>query len=308
MTPLPPGRRIGAMFDRDRLPEDLAAFGRAVEDSGLDDLWVVEDLGWAGSIASAAVALGATGRIRVGIGITPAPFRNPALLAMEFATLARVHPGRFVAGIGHGVREWMEQAGAASPQPLALLEETISAVRSLLRGETVTLRGRAIQLDGVRLVHAPAVPPPILAGVVRPRSMELAGRVAQGTIISEGHGPSGVASARKHVDSGRAAASVSSPHETVVFAFLHLNDDRDAARVATERVVAGQAAWLGVPVEEVFVVAGSADDVSRQVQGLWDAGADTVVLRPIGTDPVAQLRGSLAALRPALGTGLDLGP
>ncbi|WP_143676126.1 LLM class flavin-dependent oxidoreductase, partial [Streptomyces milbemycinicus] len=151
-----PRRRIGVMFDRDRKPEELSAFARAVEEYGADDLWVVEDLGWAGAISSATLALAATERLRVGIGIAPAPLRSPALLAMELAMVARVFPGRFIAGVGHGVPEWMAQVGAASPTPLALLEETITVVRTLLRGETATLDGRAVHIDGVTLVHPPA--------------------------------------------------------------------------------------------------------------------------------------------------------
>ena len=122
-------RRLGVMYDRSLPPEGLVEFARAAERLGVDDLWVVEDLGWAGGVSSATLALSATERLRVGIGIAPAPFRNPALLAMELATVARVFPGRLVAGIGHGLPEWMAQVGAASPTKLALLEETLVAVR-----------------------------------------------------------------------------------------------------------------------------------------------------------------------------------
>ncbi len=176
------------MYDRDLPPEGLVAFAGEL-DGVVDDLWVVEDLGWTGAISSAATALAATSRLRVGIGITPAPLRNPALLAMELANLARLHPGRLAAGIGHGVQDWMRQVGAAVSSPLALLEETITSVRALLRGETVSLDGRHVRLDGIRLVHPPAEPPPVLAGVMSPRSLALSGRVAQGTIIPEGFDP-----------------------------------------------------------------------------------------------------------------------
>src|SRR5258708_1142200 len=130
------------MFDRSLPPETLADFAREVERAGADDLWVVEDLRWAGSIASAGAALAATESLRVGIGIAPAPLRNPALLAMELGTLARIHPGRLIAGVGHGALDWMREVGAAVPNQLALLEETIGAVRASLRGAEVTVDGR----------------------------------------------------------------------------------------------------------------------------------------------------------------------
>jgi len=288
--------RIGVMFDRDQRPEDLADFAKAVEALGADDLWVVEDLGWAGSIASATVALAATERLRVGIGIAPAPLRNPALLAMELATVARIFPGRLVSGIGHGVPDWMRQVGAASPVKLALLEETITAVRSLLAGETVTLHGHAVHLDTTRLVHPPAIPPGVLAGVVRPRSLELSGRVADGTVMAEGQGASRVGAALAGIEKGRRSAGVARPHETVVFTHLYVDDDPDRVRAATAPVIVEYSEWLGIPSDEVFLAAGPAGTAAARLLELQRAGADTAVLRPIGPDPVGQVRAVLAAL------------
>lgn len=282
------------LFDRERAPEDLADFARAVESMGADDLWVVEDLGWAGSIATSAVALAATVRVRVGIGIAPAPLRNPALLAMELATLARMFPGRLVAGVGHGVAAWMRQVGAATPHQLALLEETITAVRALLDGETVTVHGTAVQLDGVRLVHPPAVPPPVVAGVVRPRSLRISGRVADGTVIAEGHGPAALTRAGEIIGADRPAGA--SPHELIVFAFLGADGRTDDAVAELRSLITGQADWLGVTPAEVYVAGGSPDAAAGAVRSLWAAGAQTVVLRPVGDDPVGQLRPVMAAL------------
>jgi alkanesulfonate monooxygenase SsuD/methylene tetrahydromethanopterin reductase-like flavin-dependent oxidoreductase (luciferase family) len=286
-------RRIGALFDRERPPEQLADFARAVESMGADDLWVVEDLGWAGSIASATMALAATARIRVGLGIAPAPLRNPALLAMEAAAVARMFPERFVLGVGHGVGPWMRQVGAGTPRPMALLEETIAAVRGLLRGETVTLHGADVRLDGVRLVHPPAVAPPVVAGVVRPRSLRLSGRVADGTVIAEGHGPAALGRALAHIAADRSADD---GHEVIVFAFLGAEGRSDSAVAGLQSLVAGQAEWLGVDPADVFVAGGTADAAADAARSLWDAGAHTVVLRPVGDDPLGQLRPVLAAL------------
>lgn len=282
------------MFDHDRPPEELTDFAVAAEQAGADDVWVVEDLGWAASISSAALALAATRRIRVGIGVAPVPLRNPALLAMELATLARVFPGRLVAGVGHGVPEWMRKVGAGTTQKLALLEENITALYGLLRGETVTLHGRQVTIDDVRLVHPPAEVPPIVTGVVRPRSLELSGRVADGTIIPEGIGPDGLIAAQGHIDRGRPAGAA---HELIVFAFLHVEDDPERAAEATRATLAGQAGWLGVPPGELFSAIGPADAIAGKVAALHAAGARTVVLRPLGPDQIGQARTALAALR-----------
>ncbi|GII01890.1 LLM class flavin-dependent oxidoreductase [Planobispora takensis] len=284
--------RLGVMFDRDLPPEDLVPFARRLDGvTQVDDLWVVEDLGWTGSISSAATALAVTERLRVGIGITPAPLRNPALLAMELGNLARVHPHRLAAGIGHGVQEWMRGVGALAPSPLALLEETIVAVRALLRGERVTCDGRAVRLDGIGLVHPPAVPPPVLAGVVRPRSLELSGRVAQGTILPEGFDAGRVRRARAMI------GETGGDHEVVVFVHLYVGDDPEEVRAAVLPAATGQAEFLGVAPHEVPMAAGPAETAAGVVRSLWEAGAGTVVLRPIGSDPLGHVDRILPALR-----------
>ncbi|MEV4468893.1 LLM class flavin-dependent oxidoreductase [Nonomuraea sp. NPDC049504] len=277
--------RLAVMYDRDLPPEQLVPFARALDETSVDDLWVVEDLGWTGGVSAAATALAVTSRLRVGIGITPAPLRNPALLAMELGNLARLHPGRLAAGIGHGVGDWMRQVGAAVPSPLSLLEETITSVRALLRGETVTLAGKEVRLDGVSLVHPPVVVPPVLAGVKGPRSLALSGRVADGTILPEGIAPADLPPYVSRI-------GASSAHELVVFAYLRLG----ATTAGSQALVEGQAGFLGVEPSEVAVAEGTPEQAAAHVKELWAAGATTVAVRPLGPDPLGQVRTLLSAL------------
>src|SRR4051812_26450138 len=95
--------RTGVMFRPEWPPEELPAFARGVEQDGFDELWLVEDCFVVGGLRMAGAALAAGGRIDVGIGLLPAALRNPALTAMKIAGLARLHPGRFSAALGHGV-------------------------------------------------------------------------------------------------------------------------------------------------------------------------------------------------------------
>ena len=282
-------RRLGVMFDRARPPEELAGFARAAQDLGLDELWVVEDLGWGGSMASAATALAATDRIAVGIGIAPAPLRNPALLAMELATLERLHPGRLVAGIGHGVGSWMTQVGAAVGSPLTLLEETITAVRALLAGDVADQHGRYVTVDSLALVHPPASVPPLLAGVMKPRSLQLSGRVADGTILAEGAGP-------EMVTAALATIAATRPHQLLVLTHLCVSDHPDAVAAAMAPVRAEFAEVHGMEPAEVYAADGTATVAAQRIADLWSAGVDSVVLRPVGGDPVELLRRVLAAL------------
>jgi 5,10-methylenetetrahydromethanopterin reductase len=180
---------LGMCFDRTFPAPLVTDFARRLEDGGADTLWVIEDCFYTAGVSLAAAALTATQRITVGIGILPAVARNPAITAMEIATLCSLAPGRVLPGIGHGVQEWMAQMGARPSSPLTALEEVLTAVRRLLDGEEVTMDGRAVHLDRVRLDQPPADPPPLLAGVRAPKSLALSGRVAGGVVLAEPGSP-----------------------------------------------------------------------------------------------------------------------
>ena len=204
------GIRIGVIARPEMPPDELPRVARAVEEAGLDDLWLWEDSFFAGGLVASATALSATSTLRVGLGVMPTPFRNPALAAMEVAALARLHPGRFVAGFGHGLREWMKQIGTAPKSPLGLMEEYVPAVRALLRGEEVSVAGTYVNLDRVRLDHPP-VPdaiPPVLVGANGPKAFALAGRLADGVVLGGVPNPGAAAEAVAAVRAARASPPV----------------------------------------------------------------------------------------------------
>lgn len=300
------GERIGVLYRPEWPPEELPAFARGAEHDGFDELWVVEDCFLAGGPTMAATALAVATRLGVGIGLLPAAVRNPAIVAMEIAGLARLHPGRLTAAFGHGVEPWMRQIGARAPDRLAVLEETIAAVRALLAGETVTVEGRHVHLDGVRLDHPPAVPPSILVGSTGPRGLAIR---ADGIVLPEGAVPAAVRWAR---------ALAGDTARTIVYAWLSIDDDRAAAAAALRPAIEQ---WLTVDgyghlrahaglgedatnLEDdrvrALAIAGDARDCARAMAELWAAGADTVVLIPRRDDRARQLARFAAEVRPLL--------
>src|SRR5687768_5800277 len=211
--------RVGALFRPEWPPEELPAFARAAERNGFAEVWVVEDCFLAGGPTMAVAALSATTRLDIGIGLLPVTLRNAALTAMEIAGLARLHPGRLTVAFGHGVEAWMQQIGARPPDRLVALEETVSAVRALLAGETVTRAGSHVRLDHVRLGHPPDPAPGILVGTTGPKGMAVARRAADGVLLPEGSGPAAV----------RWATEAAAPARLVTYAWLSLDDDPVAA-------------------------------------------------------------------------------
>jgi alkanesulfonate monooxygenase SsuD/methylene tetrahydromethanopterin reductase-like flavin-dependent oxidoreductase (luciferase family) len=265
---------LGAISLPQNPPETLPALARAADEAGLEELWLWEDCFLHSGVAAAAAALASTSRVRVGIGILPVPFRNVALTAMEIATLRRLFGDRAIVGVGHGVQDWMAQVGARPASPMTLLREYLTALRALLNGETVTVTGRYVNLDGVRLDWPPDPPPELLVGATGPKTLRLSGELADGTILTAGTPPEGVRAARGHI--------AADEHRVVVFLQTATGPDA-AARLTDEVGLAGDAATIAAGVRR------------------WaEAGADAVILQPTQDepDPVGFVRFVAEEVRP----------
>lgn len=139
-------------------------------------------------LVALAMAAAATTTLRVGTLVLSNDFRHPVLLAKELATLDALSGGRLEIGMGAG---WLqaEYDGAGLPYDrpglrIERLAESLTILRGLLCGETVTFDGAHYQVRGLATFPQPAgaAMPPLLIGGGNPRMLRLAGREA--TIVS----------------------------------------------------------------------------------------------------------------------------
>lgn len=303
---------LGIVFRPEHAPEDLPGFACRAEEAGFDELWLWEDCFCGGGIASATAALACTKRIAVGVGIMPAVVRNPLFMAMEIATLARLYPGRFLPGLGHGVAHWMRQIGALPKSQLAALEEVTMTVREMISGESVSFHGRQVHLDEVELVHPPEQIPPISLGVRGPKSLALSGRVADGTILDEYAGPAYISWAREQIESGRMEAGHDRKQRLTIFSLACAGSTTAVARQELRLFMAPaiasgrldlQLAPMGILPQlqemrkggdlELFraaipdawidqlAIAGTPEDWRSAINRLVEAGANSVVFVPL---------------------------
>jgi 5,10-methylenetetrahydromethanopterin reductase len=258
---------IGMTFTSAMDPRGVVSLARSAERHGLDEVWVFEDCFGASSAPLVTAALAATSRIRVGVALAPVPLRNPALMAMEFATIARLYPGRFLPGIGSGVARWMEQAGRAVASPMTLLRESADAIVRLLRGEEVTVDGRYVHLERVSLSRPPEESLPLYIGAGGPRMQALAGELGAGTILGTGLTDEEVE--RRCAQTLDAAREAGSDGHEVVLLHLVATGARAASRLDDDLVY-----WGSPP----GVRAGAAGDAS-EVAASFDRVASRGVTR-----------------------------
>ncbi len=304
---------IGVIFHPTFPPESLGDYARRAEAAGFDELWLWDDCFLPGALTAAAIALSATQQLKVGIGLLPATVYHPLFAAMEITTLARAFPGRILPGFGHGVGSWMTQIGATPKPSLKVLGETVTVVRQILGGETVTTQGTYVNLDQVQMQLVAENVPPLYVGAMREKTLRLAGRVGDGTILTAMSSPAYVSWALEHVRAGMAEVG-RKDHRLVVYLDVKVNNEGETARAAARRTLAGRLPWadvqmnaLGISDEvtaltqahdaeqitqhipdewlDVLCAAGTPEQVTETIQHIIAAGADSIVLQPLDGDP-----------------------
>jgi 5,10-methylenetetrahydromethanopterin reductase len=313
---------VGLVLGSHIPPEQIPSLSQLAERNGYSELWLAEDYFFTGGISGATAALAATSTIPVGLGIVSAVVRHPALLAMELATIERLHPGRLWPGIGLGVPHWINQMGYHPKSPLTVLRESVTTVGRLLAGENVTFDGKVFKFDAIQLTHLPAAPMPIYMGVIGPKMLRLAGEIADGTVVSVLASPQYVSWLRERVDEGMAEGSKTS-HRVATFALYTVDADAAKAKQTLRQTTAfylaavprsaltdvygiGDELWdmyerggedapaliaREMPDQWVddLAIAGDPDECAAKIQALLDAGSDSVALFPMPVDRTAEI-------------------
>jgi 5,10-methylenetetrahydromethanopterin reductase len=143
-----------------------------------------------------AAAAQATSRLALGTWVTNPITRHPVVTASAAATLDELAAGRTYIGIGAGATGvWHLGLDAAT---LRQLERYVAALRELLTNGRTSWDGRTARLDWRRRAI------PIIVAAHGPKSLRLAGRIADGVIVGLGVTREAVAGSLEILDSAAA--------------------------------------------------------------------------------------------------------
>jgi 5,10-methylenetetrahydromethanopterin reductase len=180
---------------------DIPAQAQAAEAGGASTLWIACHLYLRDPITMAALALGATKRIKIALMAMSPYSTHPVFIAMAAASLDEMYPGRVILCLGAGAPADLKAAGIESPRPLRTLQEAVEICRSLLAGEMTEYKGQVFQVSGRRLANGKRDVPIVLAAS-RPNMLALAGRITDGVLISAATSPPFVQACIGHAASG----------------------------------------------------------------------------------------------------------
>jgi len=140
------------------------------------------------ALCTISVAAWSTKRILLGTAVTETFRRHPAVLAQAFLTLDHLSKGRVILGIGAGEGENVTPYGIEWNKPVSRLEEAIEIIRLLWENDKkVDFDGKFWKLKDAILALDPYEKgkyPPIWIGAMRPKMLEMTGRLGDGWLPS----------------------------------------------------------------------------------------------------------------------------
>src|SRR5687767_9688219 len=200
-------------------PPSFAADARRAESLGWDYAFIPSSpLRRQDPYVHLAFAAAQTERIGLGPLIENPVMRHPSVIASSIATVAALAPGRTI--LGYGVGDTAVRLMGKRPATVAELEAATMMTRRLLAGEAVEVgAARPAQLR-----HALPVPIWIAAG--GPRTLRMAGRVADGVFIRVGRHEANLRTAIEAIRAGAGDAG-RDPETVKIGIILHtiLTDD-----------------------------------------------------------------------------------
>ncbi len=304
----------GARFGIVLLPDSLAEWPRLcrdVEESGFDVLGVADSQSVFRELYVAlTVAALNTSRVRLGPLVTNPLTRHLVVTASAIASVDELARGRAMLGLGSG--DSAIYTIGAPPATLAGLEDAVVTLGRLTAGEAIDRGGRRWQ------VHRSQRRVPVYLAAEGPRTLELAGRVADGVIAGMGLTPEVIRLSLEAIERGaRASGRTLADLDVWWFAKTNLADRRQDAIAPITMALAASANHAfrftldgkGVPAdlhERIRCLQREYDAHHHEIAGAGNAGltdrwglteflVDRFAIAGTPDDCAAQIRRAMAA-------------
>lgn len=191
--------RCGVLFLPRRIAE-IAEDARLAEAAGFDLLGIGDSQSLFQEVyVSLAVASVHTSRVRLGPTVTNPLTRHPAVTAAAIASVNELSGGRAFLGLGTGDSAVLNLG--LRPAKVDELREYVTTLRALWSGTPTAYRGAPVRLEWA---HRPV---PVFLAAEGPRTLRLAGEVADGVIVGTGLLPEVIADSLEQIRAGARAAA-----------------------------------------------------------------------------------------------------
>ena len=276
-----------------------------MDTAGYDAVWLAEHHFSGFSVCPSVHMMGVmaaarTKRLRIGTGVSLAPFYNPLRLAEEVALLDVLSGGRVNWGAGRGFeRSEFKAFGIPGEESSQRFHETVDIVLKAWTNEKLTYEGKYYSYDGVEVLPKPlqAPHPPVWMAATSAPAIDWAASRGFSILMDPHSARSDLVSKRRYYAEKLKAAGHSDAGRTIPMARLIAVDEtaekaREVARRAAEWTVAsyiglthhrqevrtfGGKAPIDYYLEDV-VLHGTAESVADQIRALQSDAKMTYLL------------------------------
>jgi len=271
--------------------DDVIAEAAEVERRGFATYWSPQIFGL-DALTTLALVGRSVPRIELGTSVVPTYPRHPMMIAQQALTTQAATGGRLCLGIGPSHQIVIESMyGMSYARPAEHTEEYLQILGPLSRGEAVSFQGRQLCANGTLTVKGSS-PFPIVVAALGPRMLDIAGRLADGTLtwcvgartIAD-HTVPGITSAAERV--GRPAPRVICALPVAVTTEPQRAYEQAAALFAIYGQLPAYRAMLdreGAAGAADIAVIGSADEVVDRIGALASAGVTDFAAVPFSPD------------------------
>ena len=177
----PSSAATGSPVTRPR-PRDLVAEVRRAEQLGLGAVFLSERFNTKDAAVMAGAAAAVSSSIGIGTAATNHNTRHPMVTATMAVTAHRMSGGRYALGLGRGFDVLFDLMGLPRVTG-AQLEDVVGLYRRLWHGEAFDHDGPAGRFPFLSLDSSYDEDIPVLMMAIGGRTLELAGRVADGVVL-----------------------------------------------------------------------------------------------------------------------------
>jgi alkanesulfonate monooxygenase SsuD/methylene tetrahydromethanopterin reductase-like flavin-dependent oxidoreductase (luciferase family) len=304
--------RVGTLADDRMLTGPLERrrelLGRT-RSAGLDHVFVADHvsfhtgMGMDGLIQAATIGA-LESELAIHVGVYLLALRHPVPVARQIASLCESAPGRLVLGVGVGGedRHEIEICGVDPRSRGRRTNESLAALRGLLRGEPTSHHCEFFSFDDALIVPAPEPPVPIVIGGRVDAAVRRAALLGDGW-LGVWCSPRRFAAVVAEIEATSRERTLPAPpawdHGLQVW--VGIDDDRDRAR---ERLARRMQRMYRIPFErfERYSPYGGAAEIAEALAPYVEAGCRHFNVMPVadsterGIDAIADLRERLLAM------------
>jgi 5,10-methylenetetrahydromethanopterin reductase len=257
--------KIGISFDGFAPFHEALAFAKESVEAGASSLWMADHLGYREPIVSCLAFLLQTAVPEV-VPTAVSPYlRHPMPTAMQMATLSEAGSGRVSLALGVGNPLFLAESGELIEKPIRVIREFVEALRTLWSGEKIEQEALRFRLDGARMMFKTAAPIPIFLSPMKEQMLRLAGKIADGLVLSAGLSTGFAAHSLSIMDQSarEAGRDLSALRRAGYISFMAAEDSRRAVGAVRQklaflfrnRFIEDNLAFTGIPIDQEAIIA-----------------------------------------------------